>query len=123
MDGAVTVYADPDHIFRVLLNLVRNAVQAVDVVSGERERNITLRAEAEGPCTIIELEDTGPGIPERARAHLFEAFVSTAREGGTGLGLAIAAELVEANGGRIELVRSDDQGAVFRLTLPRQEPA
>lgn len=123
VDGALTVYADPDHIFRVLLNLVRNAVQAVDVVSGERERKITLRAEAEGPCTIIELEDTGPGIPERARAHLFEAFVSTAREGGTGLGLAIAAELVEANGGRIELVSSDEQGTVFRLSLPRQEPA
>ncbi|MFP4002708.1 MAG: two-component system sensor histidine kinase NtrB [Alphaproteobacteria bacterium] len=123
VDKSLTVYADPDHVFRVLLNLVRNAVQAVNAVGENRERRVSLRAKADGPCTIIELEDTGPGIPEQARARLFEAFISTAREGGTGLGLAIAAELVEANGGRIELVRSDDQGTVFCLRLPRQEPA
>lgn len=123
MDPVLKVYADPDHVFRVLLNLVRNAVQAVESVSNGREAGITLRAEAQDGDTVIELADTGPGIPERARARLFEAFVSTAREGGTGLGLAIASELVKANGGRIELARSDANGTIFRLTLPGKDPA
>lgn len=123
VDTSLTVYADPDHVFRVLLNLVRNAVQAVDAVSEERAPQVCLRAERQGPCTVIDLEDNGPGIPERARAHLFEAFASTASEGGTGLGLAIASELAQANGGRIDLVRSDPQGTVFRVSLPAEEPS
>ena len=63
------------------------------------------------------MSDTGPGVPERARAHLFKAFQGVARKGGTGLGLAIAAELVQAHGGQIALVRNDG-GATFRVTLP-----
>ena len=56
-------------------------------------------------------------MPERARAHLFEAFQGSARKGGTGLGLAIAAELVRAHGGTIELA-DGGRGATFRLTIP-----
>ena len=59
-------------------------------------------ARREGAVTIIEVADTGPGVPERARANLFKAFQSVARKGGTGLGLAIAAELVQAHGGQID---------------------
>ena len=74
-------------------------------------------ARREGSVTVIEVADTGPGVPERARAHLFEAFQSVARKGGTGLGLAIAAELVQAHGGQIALVNNDG-GATFRVTIP-----
>src|SRR5215510_10537005 len=58
----------------------------------------------EGAVVIIEVSDTGPGISQKALAHLFEAFQGSTRTGGTGLGLAIAAELVRAHGGEIELI-------------------
>jgi signal transduction histidine kinase len=74
-------------------------------------------ARREGAVTIIEVADTGPGVPERARANLFKAFQSVARKDGTGLGLAIAAELVQAHGGQIDLV-GNDGGATFRVTIP-----
>ena len=66
---------------------------------------------------VIEVSDTGPGLPEKARAHLFEAFQGSTRTGGTGLGLAIAAELVRAHGGDIRLV-DGTIGATFRITIP-----
>ena len=67
--------------------------------------------------TIV-VDDTGPGVPERARAHLFQAFQGAARPGGTGLGLAIAAELVRAHGGTIALVAKDGPGARFEFVIP-----
>ena len=69
---------------------------------------------------MIELADTGKGIPNAARAHLFEAFAGSTRPGGTGLGLPIAREIMRAHGGDIELVQSGPEGTVFRLTLPAQ---
>jgi signal transduction histidine kinase len=66
---------------------------------------------------MIDIADTGPGVPERARAHLFEAFQSVARKGGSGLGLAISQELVHAHGGQIALVNNEG-GATFRVTIP-----
>ena len=71
----------------------------------------------EGAVVVIEVSDTGPGVPERARAHLFEAFQASTRPGGSGLGLAIAAELVRAHGGEIRLV-DGTIGATFRIIIP-----
>ena len=68
---------------------------------------------------MIEVSDTGPGVSERARAHLFQAFQGSTRSGGAGLGLAIAAELVRAHGGEIRLVPGTI-GATFSLTIPDQ---
>jgi signal transduction histidine kinase len=99
-----------------LSNLCRNAVQALDSDSeGSGEIGIAVRRE--GAVAIIEISDTGPGVPERAREHLFEAFQSVARKGGSGLGLAIAHELVQAHGGQIALVKNDG-GATFRVSIP-----
>ena len=78
---------------------------------------IVITARREGSVTLIDVRDTGPGVSERARAHLFQAFQSVARKGGTGLGLAIAAELVSAHGGEIMLV-SNEGGATFRVIIP-----
>ena len=78
---------------------------------------VRITGRREGAVAVIEVSDTGPGFPARAREHLFEAFQSTARSGGTGLGLAIAAELVRAHGGEIKLVEGTI-GATFRLTIP-----
>jgi signal transduction histidine kinase len=112
----LNVDADRDQLYRVLSNLCRNAVQALesqDQAGGE----IAIRAWREGSVTTIEVRDSGPGVAEKAKARLFEAFQSVARKGGAGLGLAIAAELVNAHGGQLALVRNEG-GATFRVVIP-----
>ncbi len=126
-DGAITwrndvppglsLHADREQIFRVLMNLARNAIQAMGP-----DRNgggeLAIKAETAGSNVIIEFSDNGPGLPDKALAHLFEAFTGSARAGGTGLGLAIAKELVVAHGGELSLLKSDGAGTVFRIELP-----
>jgi signal transduction histidine kinase len=111
--------ADPDQLFRVLLNLARNAVQALEgrAASDPGRDQVRITGRREGAVVVIEVSDTGPGLSEKARTHLFEAFQGSTRAGGTGLGLAIAAELVRAHGGEIRLV-DGTIGATFRLTIP-----
>ena len=111
----LVLQADREQIFRVLLNLARNAIQAMSM-GGE----ITVTANWGGAGVIIEFSDDGPGLPEKAREHLFEAFTGSARSGGTGLGLAIAKELVVAHGGDLTLLSSDARGTIFRIDLPAQ---
>jgi len=119
IERGMTVDADPDQLFRVLLNLVRNASQALDSrpSSDAGPRQIRITGRREGAVAILEVSDTGPGVPEKAREHLFEAFQSSGREGGSGLGLAIAAEFVRSHGGDIHLVEGTI-GATFRIVLP-----
>lgn len=114
-------YADPSQLFRVLMNLCRNAVQ---VMQNETEESVIcrleLRATEEGNETVIEVSDTGPGVPERAKEALFKPFQGSVRSGGTGLGLAITAELVRAHGGTIRLL-DRAPGAHFEVRLPRSD--
>jgi signal transduction histidine kinase len=118
VDRSLTVDADPEQLFRVLLNLARNSLQALEAGSADGSTShIRIAGRREGAVTIIEVSDTGPGVPAKAREHLFEAFHGSARSGGTGLGLAIAAELVRAHGGDIRLVEGTI-GATFRITIP-----
>ncbi|HAO42923.1 MAG: HAMP domain-containing histidine kinase [Bradyrhizobiaceae bacterium] len=119
IERGLTVDADPDQLFRVLLNLVRNAAQALESEKSDLgiARQIRFTGRREGAVTILEISDTGPGIPEKAKAHLFEAFQGSSRDGGTGLGLAIAAELIRAHGGELNLV-DGTIGATFRITIP-----
>ncbi|WP_293867732.1 HAMP domain-containing sensor histidine kinase [uncultured Alsobacter sp.] len=111
--------ADPEHLSRILLNLVRNAQQILqDPDFPGPERRIVVTARRDGRIVTVEVADTGPGLPASVREHLFEAF-SSARPGGTGLGLAIAAELVAAHGGALTLV-DGTEGARFRFTIPNR---
>src|SRR5579871_6237579 len=90
------VEADYDQLFRILLNLSRNALQALesrDAPHDPGRDQIRITGRREGAVVVIEVSDTGPGFSDRAREHLFEAFQGSTRQGGTGLGLAIAAEL------------------------------
>jgi signal transduction histidine kinase len=119
VERGLTVEADPDHLFRVLVNVTRNAVQALDA-RGARDPardQIRITGRREGSVVVIEVSDTGPGVSEKARAHMFQAFQGSARAGGTGLGLAIAAELVRAHGGEIGLVPGTI-GATFSIMIP-----
>lgn len=119
VERGLTADADPDQLFRVILNLARNAVQALEARSplDPARDQIRLTAHRRGAAVEIEFSDTGPGIPPARRKHLFEAFVSSARRGGTGLGLPIAGELIRAHGGEIRLVEGAS-GTTFAITLP-----
>ena len=119
VERGLTVEADHDQLFRVLVNLARNAMQALET-RGARDPardQIRITGRREGSVAVIEVSDTGPGVPEKAQAHLFQAFQGSARSGGTGLGLAIAAELVRAHGGEIQLVPGTI-GATFSVSIP-----
>lgn len=112
--------ADGEQLFRVLGNLVRNARQALEATRTPGVIEITAKETTlDGQAGVsIRIGDSGPGLPAKARDHLFEAFQGGARKGGIGLGLAIAAELVRGHGGKLELVRSDSDGTEFRIWLP-----
>jgi signal transduction histidine kinase len=113
------VDADPEQMFRVFLNLLRNARQALEArgdLDPARDQ-IRIVGRREGAVVVVEVADTGPGLSEKARAQLFAPFTGASRSGGTGLGLAIAFELVHAHGGDISLVEGT-LGATFRITIP-----
>jgi signal transduction histidine kinase len=104
---------DRDQLYRVFANLGQNAAQA-----GATE--LRVRAEEGEETVIVEVSDNGPGLSPRARENLFKPFAASGRSGSTGLGLAIARELARAHGGELSLVKSDGEGTVFRVELPRR---
>jgi len=115
-DDLPPLTADRDRLKQVLLNLARNALEAMPGGG-------TLRLEAAASPRALRLAvtDSGPGIPPEVRARLFEPYYTT-KARGLGLGLAIARQIVEAHGGTIEVEPAEGGGSRFRLTLPR-EPA
>jgi signal transduction histidine kinase len=116
-----SVNADRDQVFRALLNLTRNAVEAMDADADARRGpggQVEARAARVNGHVAIDIIDTGPGLPPKAREALFRPFAGSARAGGTGLGLAIARDIARAHRGDIHLVRSDDRGTQFRLEIP-----
>jgi signal transduction histidine kinase len=117
------IVADREQMFRVLMNLVRNGADALENASLEsgHPKRIRVKSWLEGRSAVIEVADTGPGVPASARDRLFTPFGS-GRSGGSGLGLVIAADLVRGHGGAITLVSGADEkssGARFRITLPQ----
>ena len=113
------VSADAEQLYRVISNLVRNARQAI--IATAQPGEISIGAAQEGNSHIITIADTGPGLPPKAREHLFAPFQGGVRKGGTGLGLAIAQELIRGHGGSIDLSRSDETGTTFAITLPMSD--
>lgn len=110
--------ADPEQLYRVIFNLVRNARQAIES-SGEGGE-IAVGAEESNTHWLIRISDTGPGLPPKAQENLFTPFQGGARKGGTGLGLVISAELVRGHGGQIELEKTGPEGTVFLVLLPKE---
>lgn len=120
----VQVFADPDQLHRILVNLMRNAREAMESDRGGPEEGL-IRADyrREGDLAVVALADEGPGLPERAQANLFQPFRGSVRPGGAGLGLAISRELAQANGGDLALVETGPGGTVFELRLPAADRA
>ena len=127
VDADLVIVADRTQLYRCLFNLARNAVEAIAPPDAETAgaspmgRLCVSAAIEKGDAAII-VEDTGPGIPDHARAELFEPFKGSQKPGGSGLGLAIAAEIVRAHSGEMSLDRSDKSGTRFRITLPGAAP-
>lgn len=111
--GGGTAVFDPGAVRQSIMNLVRNAREAV----GTRG-NIEIATRQEAECSVVEVRDDGPGIPPENRQRVFE-FEFTTKPAGNGLGLAIVHRLVTEMGGRVELDSLEGHGTVVRLLLPR----
>src|SRR5262249_27229110 len=109
------VDVDGEQLLRILVNLGRNAVQALE---GRDSGQVTVGARRNGDSVDIDISDNGSGIPEQVLKHLFEAFAGRVRVGGTGLGLAIARELARGHGGDVVMLRTGPEGTTFRITVP-----
>jgi two-component system C4-dicarboxylate transport sensor histidine kinase DctB len=119
-DG-LKVSGDSVRIEQVLINLLRNALDAVE--AGER-REVAIRLERDGDCALVSISDSGAGIPEQVAAHLFEPFYTTKPSGkGLGLGLAISSSIVQAMNGQLAAHNQPGGGARFELRLPLQQGA
>ena len=111
---AAVVLADKIQIQQVLLNLLRNAVEAV---ADRQSPEVYLSAEVVGETVRISVADNGPGLPDEVRARLFEPFVSTKRSG-MGIGLSICHTIVTAHDGELSAEPNPQGGTIFRVTLP-----
>ena len=123
LDPGDQVNADPDQLHRMLVNLLRNAREAIEHQAGRATPGcvrVTL-TQADG-VSVIAVADDGPGVPERARERLFQPFAGSGRPEGAGLGLAIARELALGHGGDLALASTGPEGAVFELRLPGAPP-
>lgn len=115
------VRADPEQLYRVLGNLIRNARQAL--VSTGKGGTIRVAAEETYTTWHITVRDNGPGLPAKAQEYLFTPFQGGARKGGSGLGLAIAAELARGHGGQLSLDHTGPDGTQFSVNLPKGDGA
>ena len=118
------INADRDEIYRAILNLSRNAVQAVQGEIAENDDletphgKVSISADRTVKGVDINFVDDGPGISEAAKAKLFKAFSGSAKAGGSGLGLAIANDIATSHGGELKLVKTGSDGTHFRMHLP-----
>ncbi len=116
--GAASVMVDSVQIQQVLINLMRNAMEAMR--DSERRELVVRTSSGEDGSVIIEVSDTGPGISEEIAARLFQPFV-TSKPAGMGIGLSISRRIVEAHGGELSASRNSENGATFRFSLPSLE--
>lgn len=112
---AKLVMVDRVQIQQVLINLMRNAIEAM---RDSELKELVVRISSEGPRRIVvEVSDTGPGVPDEINAQLFKPFTTT-KPGGMGVGLSISKRIVEAHGGELTIQRNEKGGATFRFMLP-----
>ena len=120
-DDLPLVPADRVQLQQVIMNLIVNAVEAMSSV-GDRSRELTIASgKDDANAVFVEVQDTGPGIDPADLDRLFQSFYTT-KPDGIGMGLAISRSIVEAHGGRLSATPNEPGGAVFRFTLPVEEP-
>jgi signal transduction histidine kinase len=114
IDEGLSVSVDADHLHRIFVNLIRNAIQAME---GREIARLSVVAEARGGDVVVTLTDTGPGVPGRVQETLFQPFGVSGSKSGSGLGLSIARELARSMGGDVKLARTGEAGSVFEVRL------
>lgn len=120
VDDALRARIDADHLHRIIVNLVRNAAQALAArISQAKPGEIRISATMTASTICLNLSDNGPGIPKRMQETVFQPFTGSRKEGRSGLGLAIARELASGMQARLDLVSTGPDGTVFELTLRR----
>jgi two-component system NtrC family sensor kinase len=114
-----SIHASPSELQQVLLNLVNNAIDAIERPGG----TVTVATKAIGDEVVLEVRDTGKGIPEANLGRIFDPFFTTKPVGqGTGLGLPICYGIVEKMGGRITVESEIEKGTTFTVFIPREAP-
>ena len=120
-DRATMIEVDEDQIVQVLINLILNAQHALAGQSDPRKITLASHLSDDGAWLRIEVADTGPGVPAAHAGRIFDPFFTTKPVGqGTGLGLSVCKGMIEAHGGRLELLNPGGPGATFRISLPAQ---
>jgi two-component system sensor kinase FixL len=115
-EGIDILYVDDIQIQQILINLVKNGLDAIRA-SGQKEGRITIRVKKIGKTVSIEVQDNGPGVSQADRRHLFESFFTT-KPKGVGLGLSICKNIAAAHGGNLRYESPVEGGSRFTLTLP-----
>jgi len=115
-ETASMVYVDPEKMGRVFMNIMKNALEAM-----EPGGTFSIHANEENGEIRFRLSDTGSGIPEEIRDKLFDSFVTSGKEGGTGLGLAIVKKMIDQHKGRIEVESEAGKGTTFNIYLNKME--
>jgi signal transduction histidine kinase len=111
--GTLVLALDREQIYRVLVNLMRNAMEA-------GANHVAISAGGVNGMTLLNIGDNGPGLPQRVQENLFKPFTGSGRHGSTGLGLTIARDLVRAHGGELQLAQTGPDGTVFVMELPTE---
>jgi two-component system, NtrC family, sensor histidine kinase HydH len=113
--GLPKVLLDQDLCDQVFTNLLMNACEAMGEQGGELQVRVQRAGDADG--VVVEIEDSGPGVPLELKEQIFNPFVTT-KKTGVGLGLAIVSKIVDAHGGSVKLITAPQRGACFRVTFP-----
>jgi signal transduction histidine kinase len=120
VDTQLCVIADPVLIEQVLMNLIKNGLEAMNTLAPDNRR-IEIHVKTTENLARIEVRDFGSGVPEAIRERLFESFFTTKSEG-MGMGLNICRTIIEYHQGQLWMEPAEDQGSVFVFTLPLAQP-
>jgi two-component system, NtrC family, sensor kinase len=124
MPPEIVVEGDEDQLQQVFLNILVNAIQAIEETSGKITIRTRLRNKDGLPVVETEIEDTGKGISPDQIDKIFEPFFSTKKDrGGTGLGLSVARNIIREHGGEIQVQSEPNRGSVFHIILPVKKEA
>ncbi|PYV53086.1 MAG: hypothetical protein DMG98_22050 [Acidobacteria bacterium] len=116
---APPVLGDRIQLQQVILNLVRNAIDAMSTI-GDRPRELLIRSAKDTNSVLIQIEDSGSGLDPEQAERIFEPFFTTKPQG-LGMGLSISRSIIEAHGGRLWASPGLSHGAVFQFTLPKAD--
>jgi signal transduction histidine kinase len=118
-NGLPLIYGDRVQLQQVILNLIINAIEAMNGVAETTRALLISTGQAEHGGVLVAVRDSGPGLDPASVEHLFNAFYTT-KSGGMGMGLAICCSIIEAHEGQLCASANEPRGAVFQFTLPLQ---